>query len=193
MLVVVDPRRGEVVEVRVEGAGDDPAMRFVGVEGAWVSGSQHQRRGGFPAVGEAVERLESFDAAVRAELGEEPAAADALQLSWIADEGQSPSVAVGQVDDVVQRGCRQHPGFVDDQRGAGRELVIEAWRPIGTPPFVEQLGDGVGRDPGVAFERPCRLGRRCDGEDALASMREIVAGGLRACASCRLRRARRRG
>ena len=91
VLVVVDPGGGEAVEVVVEGAGDDPAVRLVGVERSWVTGSQLQGRGCFPAVGEAVEAFELFDAAVGAQLGEQPAAADALQLARVADEGEPPA------------------------------------------------------------------------------------------------------
>ena len=50
-VVVVDPGRGESVEVVVEGAGDDAAVRLVGVERRRVTGSQLQGRGGFPRGG----------------------------------------------------------------------------------------------------------------------------------------------
>ena len=93
LLVVVDPGVGDPVEVVVEGAGDDPAVGFVGVERVGVAGSQLQRRGGFPGVGEAVEAFELVDAAVGAQLGEQAAAADALQLAGVADEGEPPAVA----------------------------------------------------------------------------------------------------
>ena len=92
-LVVVDPRRGHPFEVGVEGAGDDPAVGFVGVEGARVAGSQQQRRGGFPAVGEAVQAFELVDAAVGAQLGEQAATADGLQLAVVTDEDEPPPVA----------------------------------------------------------------------------------------------------
>ena len=50
-VVVVDPGGGEPVEVFVEAAGDDPAVRLVGVEGAWVAqrgvgGTRSLPRGG---------------------------------------------------------------------------------------------------------------------------------------------------
>ena len=39
-VVVVDPGRGETVEVGVERAGDDAAVRFVGVERPRIAGSE---------------------------------------------------------------------------------------------------------------------------------------------------------
>ena len=57
-LVVFDPGVGDRGEVVVERAGDDPVVGFVGVEGAGITGSQLQRRGGLPVVGEAVEVFE---------------------------------------------------------------------------------------------------------------------------------------
>ena len=92
-VVVVDPGGGDAGEVVVEGAGDDPAVGLVGVEGARVAGSQLQGRGGFPAVGEAVDVFELVDAAGGAQLGEQAAAADGLQLARVADEGEPPPVA----------------------------------------------------------------------------------------------------
>ena len=89
---LVDPGVGHAGEVLVEGAGDDPAVGLVGVEGAWVAGSQQQRRGGLPGVGEAVQPFELVDAAVGAQLGEQAAPSDALQLAGIADEGEPPLV-----------------------------------------------------------------------------------------------------
>ncbi len=44
-------------------------------------------------MGEAVEPFELFDAAVGAEFGEQSAAADALELAGITDEGEPPPVA----------------------------------------------------------------------------------------------------
>ena len=90
VLVVGDPGVGHAGEVLVEGAGDDPAVGFVGVERPRVAGSQQQRRGGFPGMGEAVQPFELVDAAVGAQLGEQAAAADSLQLAGIADEGEPP-------------------------------------------------------------------------------------------------------
>ena len=91
---LVDPGVGHPGEVLVEGAGDDPAVRLVGVEGARVTGSHEQRRGGLPAVGEAVQAFELVDPAVGAQLVEQAAAADALQLAGVTDQGQPPLVRV---------------------------------------------------------------------------------------------------
>ena len=95
-LVVGDPGVGHPGQVVLEGAGDDPAVRLVGVEGARVTGSHEQRRGGLPRMLEAVQAFELVDAAVGAQLVEQAAAADALQLAGIADERQPPLVRRGQ-------------------------------------------------------------------------------------------------
>ena len=70
----------------MEGAGDDAAVGFVGVEGGGVTASQLQGCGGFPRVGEAVEACELVDAAVGAELGEQTSPADTLQLARVTDQ-----------------------------------------------------------------------------------------------------------
>ena len=92
VLVVGDPGVGHPGQVVLEGAGDDPAVRLVGVEGARVTGSHEQRRGGLPWMLEAVQAFELVDPAVGAQLVEQAAAADALQLAGIADERQPPLV-----------------------------------------------------------------------------------------------------
>ena len=99
-------------------------MRFIGVERSRVTGSQLQRRGGFPRVGEAVEPFEALDATVDAELGEEAAAADALELAWVTDQGEPPAVRVGEGDQLVEGGRRDHAGLVHDKRRAGRQLEL---------------------------------------------------------------------
>ena len=73
-----------------------------------------------------MQTLELLDAAVGAQLGEQAAAADALELAVIADQRRPPPVACGQVDELVQGGSRQHPGLVDDQRCACRQLELGA-------------------------------------------------------------------
>lgn len=77
-LVVLDPCIGHPVEVGFETAGDDPTASLVGVEGAGIAGSQQERCGGLPVVGEAVQLFELVDSAVRAQLGEQAAAPDGL-------------------------------------------------------------------------------------------------------------------
>ena len=105
--------------MRVEAAGDDAVVGFVGVEGAGITGSQQQRRGGFPAVGEAVQPFELVDSAVGAQFGEQAATADGLQLAVVTDEDEAPAVRLGERDELVQRRRRQHSGLVDDDRRPG--------------------------------------------------------------------------
>ncbi len=52
--VTVDPDGGEATEVLVEGAGNDPAVGLVGVEGARVTASQLQGCVRFPFMAESV-------------------------------------------------------------------------------------------------------------------------------------------
>ena len=57
----LSPRRSAIqVEMLVEGAGDDPAVRLVGVQARGVTDAQLQRRFGFPAVGEPVDVFERW-------------------------------------------------------------------------------------------------------------------------------------
>ena len=76
------------------GAGDDPVVGEVGVEGARVAVSQLEGRGGFPVVGEAVDAFEFDRAAGGAQLGEHPAAADGLQLAGVTDERRAATAAL---------------------------------------------------------------------------------------------------
>ena len=94
--VTVDPGGGDRVEVLVQGAGDDPPVRLVGVECSRVAGPQQQRGVGFPAVGEPVDVFELVDPAVAAQLVEQAAPADGLQLAGVADQHQPPLVAAGR-------------------------------------------------------------------------------------------------
>ena len=77
----------------VECAGDDPVVGFVGVEGAGITGSQLQRRGSLPVVGEAVQLFEVVDSAVGAQLGEQAATADGLQLAIVTNQHETPRFA----------------------------------------------------------------------------------------------------
>ena len=176
--LVVDPCGGEPVEVGVEGAGDDAAVGLVGVERSRVAGPELQGCCGFPWVGEAVQGLELFDAAVGAEFGEQATAADALQLSRVTDEGHSPLVPVGERDDLVEGGGGQHAGLVDHQRGAGGQLELGQRWPVGPLVLVEELGDRVGCDAGVALDRSCCLcgGRHREHDPAMCA--EVVGGRL---------------
>ena len=81
--------------------------------------SQLERRGGLPGVGEPVEPLERLDAAVGAQLGDESAAADGLQLARIADQGETPPSLVDETDQLMEIGRGQHGGLVDDHGAAG--------------------------------------------------------------------------
>ena len=82
----------------VERAGDDPVVCLVGVERSWVAGAQPERCDRFPRMGESVELFEFVDAAGAAEFAEQAAAPNRLELTWVADEDNSPPVAFRQSD-----------------------------------------------------------------------------------------------
>ena len=136
-------RRAIVVEVDVEGAGVDPAVTLVGVEGGGVAVSQLERRGGLPGVGEPVEPLERLDATVGAQLGDESAAADGLQLARITDQGETPPSLVDETDQVVEIGRRQHPGLVHDHGAAGGHVEDAGERGVVVPVVEERRQAGV--------------------------------------------------
>ena len=96
VLVTLDPGVGDRVEVLVQGAGDDPPVRLVGIECSRVAGAQHQRRFGLPRVGEAVDVFELVDPAVAAQLAEQAAPTDRLQLAGVTDQHQPPLVALSE-------------------------------------------------------------------------------------------------
>ena len=108
----------------VERSGDDPVVGLVGVEGAGITGSQLQRRGRLPVVGEAVQAFELVDSAVGAQLGEQAATADGLQLAIVTDQDETPLVRLGETDELMQRRGRDHPGLIDNHGRPGPEPVL---------------------------------------------------------------------
>ena len=175
------------VEVVVEGAGDDPAVGLVGVEGARVAVSQLQRGGGFPRVGEAVDAVELVDPAGGAQLGEQAAAPDGLQLAGVTDEREPPAVPVGEVDEAVEVGGAEHPGLVDDHRRAGgsryrssgaRSVRSHSWSSLATVSAAMPVSRSrtraafaVGATPNTGRSEPCEV------VDGAASMRGLAGPG----------------
>ena len=175
-VVAVEPAAGDGVEMLEQRSGDDPVVGEVGVEGAWVAVSQLEGRGGFPAVGEAVDAFE-FDAATGgAQLGEHPTASDGLELARIADEHQAPLLFVGEDGEPAQVAGVEHPGFVHDQRRGRWQLPVRVGS-FWSGPFVEQFGDRVGSHPGLAFEDTGGFGRGRHAEYRAMMVVEIVDRG----------------
>ena len=160
-----EPVVGDPVEVVVEGAGDDPAVGLVGVERRRVAGAQLQRGGGFPRVGEAVEAGQLVHPAGGAQLGEQPAPADGLQLAGVTDQREPPAAgASARSTSWWREGVPSMPASSTiTVVPAGSRYAVERW-PVGAVPLVEQLGDGVGGHAGLAFQDAGRLGRRGDTE-----------------------------
>ena len=148
-LLVFDPRVGHRGEVIVECAGDDPVVGLVGVEGAGITGSQLQRRGSLPVVFEAVEAFELVDSAVGAQLGEQAATADGLQLAMVTDEHEAPLVRLGETHELMQGRGGDHPGLVDDERRPAAEAGTRV------------VAAGRGAATHGAVWRRCRRASRC--------------------------------
>ena len=177
-LVMVDPGGGDAVEVLIERAGDDPVVGLVGIERSGVTGTQLQGGGCFPVVGEPVQSLELLDTAVGAQLGEQAAAADALELARITDQREPPPVAVDEGDELVEGGCGRacrprrrrascRPAGWNSGSG-GRSVRCHSWSSLATVSAA---------DAGVALERAGRLRRRRDGEHDTPVSVEVVGGG----------------
>ena len=173
-----DPRFGDRREVVVECSGDDPIVGFVGVEGDGIAGSQLQGRGGLPVVREAVQVFELVDSAGGAQLGEQATTADGLQLAIVTDPDEAPLVRLGEA-----RRVRAGPGWRSfrlhrrppSSRSAAGTRVVAVGRAVA--PFVEQLGDRVGANPGVPFEYPGRFRGRGDTEHPTMLRVQVVDGG----------------
>ena len=158
-VVVVEPVVGEVLKVRVEATGGDPAVGGVGVEHGGVTVSQQERRGGLPPRTEPVHSDEFVDASGSAEFGEESAAADGLELAGVTHQHDPPPVPVGERDEVVEGGGADHARLIHDHRRSRRQPVSVQWGPVGAGVFVQELGDRVGGHPCLAFEDTGRLRR----------------------------------
>ena len=111
-----------------------------------------------------------------AQLGEQAAPPDGLELAGVTHEGDTPAVPVGEVDEVVEGGGADHAGLVDDERRADREPIPLKRGPVGSVPLVEEFGDGVGGDGGLSLQDPSRLGGGRDPEHGPAPAGEIVHG-----------------
>jgi hypothetical protein len=146
-----------------------------------VPGAQGKGRVGFPLVGEAVDVLEVVGVAGAAELVEHAAAADGLELAGVADEHQSPLLGLGESDESVEGVGADHAALVDDERRP-RGKAVRGAGAAGSVPFVEELGDRVGRDARLRCEDASGLGGRRDAE-----RRPMVPGQVRASGAERRR------
>ena len=98
--------------------------------------------------------FELVDPAVAAQLVEQPAPPDRLQLAGITDQHQPPLLPLGKAHEPVQVVCADHPGLVDDHRRGLGQPVGGVRFELGAGPFVEQLGDGVRGHAGVPLQNP---------------------------------------
>ena len=112
---VSDPVFGDDVEMVEERAGDDPAVRLVGVQRSRAPGSQLQGGRCFPPLGEPVETGQFVHPACGTQLGEQAAPTHGLELAGVADESEAPSLAVGQIDET-HCAHRSPRGFAADSR-----------------------------------------------------------------------------
>jgi hypothetical protein len=117
------PGGGDGGDVVVEGAGMDTAVGLIRVERGGVGGTKPAGGGGFPGVGEAVDAGQLVGGDGGAQLGEQPAPADRLELGGVPDQDQTPPLRLGQFDEAGQGGGADEAGFVHDQRGPRRKPV----------------------------------------------------------------------
>jgi hypothetical protein len=101
---------------------------------------------------------------------EQSAAADRLELRWVADEYDPPALhggEGGEGGEAGEGGCGDHhAGLVDEHGSARREPVAGRWRQVSALPLVEELGERVRDNTGLAFEGMSGLCRRGDPEHA---------------------------
>ena len=86
------------------------------------------------------------------------------------------TVAVGQVGELRQPGCRDHAGFVDDDGGAHREVVAVIGWPVEAM-FDEELVDRVGRQPGLGASTSAAVADGGDPEHRPTVREELLDGG----------------
>ena len=178
-VVVVDPGRGEPVEVVVEGAGDDAAVGLVGVERLRVAGSELQGCGGFPGVGEAVQASRAVrrgrwrTARRTGHRGRRPAAVVGRRRGPVASRFRSASVTTwwrAGVDSMpASSTISVVPAGSWYSGSGGRSVRWCSWRSLAT------VSAG---DAGVALDGSGRLGGRRHREHDTAVRAEVVGGGL---------------
>ena len=154
------------VEVLVEGAGDDPA----------VAPRRRRARRGSPhrSCSDAAASQAWVKRCRRSSCSTRPLAHSSASrpprptpCSWrgITDQGEPPPVAGRRGSTSWCRaGVDSMPASSTTSVAAGGQLELGQRWPVGALPLVEELGDGVGRDAGVALERPGRLRGRRDAE-----------------------------
>ena len=174
--VVVEPGLGDGVEVVVDGAGDDLVVVEVGVERfgsparSWrLAACSHSLRKRWMVAS-------SRGRPVRQSSSNMPPRPTAW--SWCG----SPTRTSRQPWDTA-RPTRRSSDSVPSMplssttSGRARREPVAGAGSARLEPLVEELGDGVGRHPGLRFEDTGGLGRRGDAEDRAPIAAEVGDGG----------------
>lgn len=95
----------------------------------------------------------------------------------IADQHEPPVLLFGEVDEAGKGRGADHAGFVHEHGRVGGELVAIAGWAVGAVPLVQELGEPVGWDAGLAFEHAGGLRRGGHTEHAAVVFGEVVDRG----------------
>src|SRR5690606_2316009 len=106
----------------------------------------------FPRLPETVDAFELVHPTGLAQFVEQTPSADRLELMVVADERESPLLVVGEDDEVSERRGADRASLVDEHGRAGGKPELWVGWAVGAVPLVEELGERVGRDTGLAVE-----------------------------------------
>ena len=133
------------------GSAVEAAVVVVQLGDVGVAATESEAGVAFPVVVEAVDSVE-FDGVVGVdEEAEHAASADGGELHRIADEDDSPLLAVGERCEFGELRRGGHSRFVDDEGRAGGQVVaVVGWTVAAV--LDEQLVERVGDDAGLVLE-----------------------------------------
>ena len=92
-----DPLLGDLVDVLAEPSGDDAAVVLVSVQAARVAGAEQQRGLRLPRLVEAMQAGQLVHSAGGAQLVEQTAPTDRLELARVTNQREAPLLALGEV------------------------------------------------------------------------------------------------
>ena len=141
----VEPEPGDTPEMIIEGTGLDPSVFEVRVEGPHAAVSQQAGRGGFPRRAEPVDTGQLMRSSGGAEFVERTAASDGLELAWVTGEDEPPRPLFGERDQPIEGAGANHPDLINQECGPSSQPVAGVGWPVGSFPFVEELGAGPAR------------------------------------------------
>ncbi len=135
------------------------AVVVVSGEHVRVSPTQLQACLPLPTVDEAVDTVELDRPVAVDEVAKHSRAPHRRELHRVADEGQSPAPAIGEVGELCQARCRNHGRLVHHHRGPCGKVVAVVRRTLQAV-LDEEPVEGVRGQPGVIAEYFSGRGRR---------------------------------